>query len=249
MLSCSCPSIQHTLSEPLVIRVTRKLGNTFSSFVFANDRVKSVLSVTERGETRVESSSSDGNVTHDISSSSHSDDPSVSPWPISGWKSSADVSASSSNLSLSMPDVVEYFLARRSSDGLPQGDCRNLGDELYALYKRGYATNGEVAESDGLLHLSFVFRATMNAQTYTVRVPLDKGKKGTFSHILYCVCTCPGGAKPSTCKHSAGVCNGLVDYSTTGVFVGCTSSTSSLCQSNIHQKGPSVAWTLNIFLQ
>ena len=103
-----------------------------------------MLSVTERGETCVESSSSFGNVTHDISSSSHSDDPPVSPWPISGWKSLADVSASSSNLSLSMPDVVEYFLARRSSDGLPQGDCRNLGDESYALYKRGYATNGEV---------------------------------------------------------------------------------------------------------
>ena len=50
-----------------------------------------MLSVTERRETRVEFSSSDSNVTHDISSSSHSDDLSASPWPISGWKSVADV--------------------------------------------------------------------------------------------------------------------------------------------------------------
>ena len=147
-----------------------------------------MLSVTERGETRVESSSSDGNVTHDISSSSHSDDLPESLAYIWLEKLSRCLCIVVEFVAVDAGCVVEYFLARRSSDGLPQGDCCDLGNESYALYKRGYATNGEVAESDGLLHLSFVFRATMNAQTYTVRVLLDKGKKEHFfTYFVLCL--------------------------------------------------------------
>ena len=77
-------------------------------------------------------------------------------FPTAGWKQLHDVeSGATVGLCLSMSAVVDYFLVRRASDGLPRGDCRDLGEQSYALYKRGHVRDGEVAEADG--HLLFTF--------------------------------------------------------------------------------------------
>ena len=77
-------------------------------------------------------------------------------FPTGGWKHLHDVeSGATVGLRLSMPAAVDYFLVRRASDGLPRGDFCNLGEQSYALYKRGHARDGQVAEADG--HLLFTF--------------------------------------------------------------------------------------------
>lgn len=96
-----------------------------------------MLNVVERGE---EPSARDGVLSVQLEESAPTT-VSATSWPSSGWQSLDGVSASALELAIFTPSVVECFLARRSSDGQPQGDRRDLGDEAFALYKRCYAAD------------------------------------------------------------------------------------------------------------
>ena len=87
-------------------------------------------------------------------------------FPSSGWTSIADArSPSDFHLKLSMDGIVDYFVVRRAGDGLPRQDFRNLGDEAFALYKRGYCRDGELAKSGDFLLFRCRFKATMKTNT------------------------------------------------------------------------------------
>ena len=87
-------------------------------------------------------------------------------FPSSGWTSIADArSASDFHPKLSMDGIVDYLVVRRAGDGLPRQDFRNLGDEAFALYKRGYCRDGELAKSGDFLLFRCRFKATMKTNT------------------------------------------------------------------------------------
>ena len=112
--------------------------------------------------------------------------------PTGGWKQLHDVeSGATVGLCLSMPVVVDYFLVRRASDDHPRGDCRNLGEQSYALYKRGHARDGQVAEADGHLLFTFSVAATMKLLKYSAKIILGKDRQEKFRKVLSAQCSCP----------------------------------------------------------
>ena len=165
--------------------------------------------------------------------------------PDEGWGCLTDFPSprTSLSLSLTMQSVGKYFMSGRAADGLPRDDFRNLSDESFALYYKKYGRDGEVCLPSPAhdptdsprprLYFRFKFKATMKQNVrYAVEVVLEKSSGTLFDTLSYTSCQCPGGAPPATCKHVAAACYGLEEYTRTGVFRGCTSSTSELCKWN-----------------
>ena len=129
-------------------------------------------------------------------------------------------------------------MSGRAADGLPRDDFQNLSDESLALHYKKYGRDGEVClpspahdSTDSprpRLYFRFKFKATMKQNVrYAVEEVLEKSSGTLFDTLSYTSCQCPGGAPPATCKHVATACHGLDEYTRTGVFRGCTSSTSA----------------------
>ena len=124
--------------------------------------------------------------------------------------------------------MMEYFIHRQASDGIPNSDFKDINSKAFPLFKAGHVQSVLHKEIDNNILLECkCFPEMKKTTTYGVRVALDRSS----NDIVFAKCGCPAGRGPTCCcKHLGAFCYFLEEFCRTHKIREQTTSTSSIQQ-------------------
>ncbi|XP_065182559.1 uncharacterized protein LOC135813389 [Sycon ciliatum] len=148
-------------------------------------------------------------------------------FPDRGWKKLVDVTQEELKMKFSIFSLMDYFMCRKSSDGLDADDMRAVSSHSFGLYSKKYCRDGEVCLENGTVYFRGFCKAEMKtSMRYKIAMAM---KREPSVRIIYASCECRAGIGPSaSCKHIGAMCYGLEEFCRRGIFTGMTCSTSDL---------------------
>ena len=122
--------------------------------------------------------------------------------------------------------MMEYFIHRQASDGIPNSDFKDINSTAFPLFKAGHVQSVLHKDNNILLECK-CFPEMKKTTTYGVRVALDRSS----NEIVCARCGCPAGRGPTCCcKHLGAFCYFLEEFCRTHNIREKTTSTSSIQQ-------------------
>ena len=126
-------------------------------------------------------------------------------WDCDDWKLIENIRHETQQVqfNFTMADMMQYFIHRQATDGLPINNFKDVNTKAFPLFKAGHIQYVHYREHNKIIFMKCTCMPEMKKDlTYRIRVVFQM-----FGDIEFAVCGCPAGRGPMCmCKHLAAFC-------------------------------------------